>query len=108
MGCSCIAGEGVLTTPGSGHKVRLTSRESEGEAQSAIDVADLVVIPVKPSPHDLRGVGVTADLCKRTARPFIFGRGASGAAVDPHSAGPLIRSQFGPVATSIIYKRVGL
>jgi chromosome partitioning protein len=38
---------------------------------SVIDIADLIVIPVKPSPHDLRGVSVTVDLCKRSKLDFI-------------------------------------
>src|ERR1035441_156594 len=39
---------------------------------TVIEVADLILIPVKPSPHDLRGVSVTVDLCQRAKRPFVF------------------------------------
>ena len=41
-------------------------------ATARIQVADLVIIPVKPSPHDLRGVGATVELCQRAQRPFVF------------------------------------
>jgi chromosome partitioning protein len=77
-----------------------------GLISSVIDVADLVVIPVKPSPHDLRGVSVTVDLCRRTARPFIFVVAQAVQRSTLTQQAPLILSQFGPVATSIIYNRV--
>ena len=37
--------------------------------QSVIQVAELVVIPTRPSPHDLRAVGATVDLCERAGKP---------------------------------------
>ena len=40
--------------------------------QSVINVAELVVIPTRPSPHDLRAVGATVDLCDRAGKPLIF------------------------------------
>ena len=33
--------------------------------QSVISVAELIVVPTRPSPHDLRAVGATVDLCER-------------------------------------------
>lgn len=38
---------------------------------AAIAVADLVVIPCRPSPHDLRSVGVVVDLCKNASKPYV-------------------------------------
>src|ERR1044072_3146316 len=40
--------------------------------QSVINVAELVVIPTRPSPHDLRAVRATVDLCDRAGQPLIF------------------------------------
>jgi chromosome partitioning protein len=40
--------------------------------QSVINVAELIVIPTRPSPHDLRAVGATVDLCDRAGKPLIF------------------------------------
>jgi len=37
-----------------------------------IQAADLVIIPVKPSPNDLRAVGDTLAVVKRVDRPFCF------------------------------------
>ena len=77
-----------------------------GVIASVIDVADLVLIPVKPSPHDLRGVSVTVDLCKKAGRPFVFVVTQAVQRATLTQQAPLILSQFGPVATSIIYNRV--
>ena len=41
--------------------------------QSVIQVAELIVIPTRPSPHDLRAVGATVDLCDRAGKPLIPG-----------------------------------
>ena len=73
---------------------------------TVIKVADLVVIPVKPSPHDLRGIGVTVDLCQRAGRPFVFAITQAVQRATLTQQAPLILSQFGPVATSIIFNRV--
>ena len=77
-----------------------------GVIASVIHVADLVVIPVKPSPHDLRGVGVTVDMCRKAGRPFVFVVMQAVQRATLTQQAPLILSQFGPVATSIIYNRV--
>src|SRR6202451_1981801 len=34
--------------------------------------ADLVLIPTRPSPHDLRAVGSTVDLVRAEEKPFVF------------------------------------
>jgi chromosome partitioning protein len=40
--------------------------------QSVIAVAELIIVPTRPSPHDLRAVGATVDLCERAGKPLIF------------------------------------
>ena len=40
--------------------------------QSVISVAELIVVPTRPSPHDLRAVGATVDLCERAGKPLVF------------------------------------
>ena len=42
--------------------------------QSVIEVAELIVIPTRPSPHDLRAVGATVDLCDRAGKPLALRR----------------------------------
>src|SRR5258708_3292086 len=34
--------------------------------------ADLVIVPTRPSPHDLRAVGATVDMVERFGKPLIF------------------------------------
>ena len=38
----------------------------------AVALADLVLIPVQPSPHDLRAVGATVEVARRSRRPVAF------------------------------------
>lgn len=40
--------------------------------QAVVKLADLVVIPVRPSPHDLRAVGRTVELVTEAGKPFVF------------------------------------
>ncbi len=37
-----------------------------------IGISDLVVIPTRPSPHDLRSVARTVDLAERLDKPVVF------------------------------------
>jgi chromosome partitioning protein len=74
--------------------------------EAVIAVADLVVIPVKPSPHDLKGVGVTVQLARRQGKRFCFvvTQAVSRAALTTQAV--LALSQHGPVATAIMHYRV--
>lgn len=74
--------------------------------EAVIQVADLVVIPVKPSPHDLRGVGVTVDLAKRQGKRFCFVVTQAVARAALTTQAVLALSQHGPVATAIMHYRV--
>ena len=40
--------------------------------QSASAVADFVLIPARPSPHDLRAVGVVVEMAEKANKPFCF------------------------------------
>jgi chromosome partitioning protein len=40
--------------------------------RAVVATADLVLIPTRPSPHDLRAVGSTVELIQDAARPFVF------------------------------------
>ena len=68
--------------------------------QSVIAVAELIVIPTRPSPHDLRAVGATVDLCDRG---FVSDLGFRGRRIDDEDqrlAGAVALSQHGTVARS--------
>lgn len=40
--------------------------------RDVVKLADLVLIPTRPSPHDLRAVGSTVELAIEAGRPFVF------------------------------------
>src|ERR1700741_3432364 len=73
--------------------------------QSVIQVAELIVIPTRPSPHDLRAVGATVDLCDRAGKPLIFVvNGATPKAKITFEAA-IALSQHGTVAPVTIHHR---
>jgi chromosome partitioning protein len=73
--------------------------------QSVIAVAELIVIPTRPSPHDLRAVGATVDLCDRAGKPLIFVvNGATPKAKITYEAAVAL-SQHGTVAPVTIHHR---
>jgi chromosome partitioning protein len=74
--------------------------------RAVIDVADLVVIPVKPSPHDLKGVGVTVQMARAAGKPFVFVVTQAVPRAGLTMQAPLALSQHGPVATTIMHYRV--
>ena len=69
-------------------------------------VADLVVMPVRPSPHDLDAIGGTIDLAQAARVPFVFAvtQAKLNARVTPQTVALL--SAHGTVASSIIQDRV--
>ncbi|HEY0625257.1 MAG TPA: ParA family protein [Allosphingosinicella sp.] len=73
--------------------------------QSVIQVAELVVIPTRPSPHDLRAVGATVDLCERAGKPLIFVVNAATPKAKITSEAAVALSQHGTVAPVTIHHR---
>lgn len=73
--------------------------------QSVISVAELIVIPTRPSPHDLRAVGATVDLCERASKPLIFvvNAGTPKARITHEAA--IALSQHGTVAPVVVHQR---
>jgi chromosome partitioning protein len=68
--------------------------------------ADLVVIPTRPSPHDLRAVGATVDLVERSGKPMLFiVNGATNRAKITGDAA-IALSQHGTVAPVTVHQRV--
>jgi chromosome partitioning protein len=73
--------------------------------QSVIQVAELVVIPTRPSPHDLRAVGATVDLCERAGKPLIFVLNAATPKAAITGEAVVALSQHGTVAPVTIHHR---
>lgn len=74
--------------------------------QSVIGVAELIVVPTRPSPHDLRAVGATVELCERAQKPLIFVVNAGTAKARITSEAAIALSQHGTVAPITIHNRI--
>lgn len=73
--------------------------------QSVIAVAELIVIPTRPSPHDLRAAGATVDLCERAGKPLIFVVNAATPKAKITSEAAVALSQHGTVAPVTLHHR---
>ena len=68
--------------------------------------ADLVIVPTRPSPHDLRAVGATVDIAERHGKPLIFVINAATARARITGESAVALSQHGMVAPVTIHHRV--
>ena len=71
-----------------------------------IRVSDLVLIPTRPSPHDLRSVGRTVELVEAISKPMVFVINAATPRARITSEAAIALSQHGTLAPSIIHQRV--
>src|SRR3546814_3974727 len=75
------------------------------EFQSVIGVAELIVVPTRPSPHDLRAAGATVDLCERAGKPLVFVVNAATPKAKITSEAAVALSQHGTVAPVTLHHR---
>lgn len=68
--------------------------------------ADLVVVPTRPSPHDLRAVGPTVDIADTLAKPLVFVVNSATARARITSETAVALSQHGVVAPVTLHHRV--
>ena len=68
--------------------------------------ADLVYVPARPSPHDLRAVGGTIDIVESHCKPMIFVLNSAPVRAIITREAVLALSQHGTVAPAIIHNRV--
>jgi len=68
--------------------------------------ADLVIVPTRPSPHDLRAVGATVDMAERFGKPLIFVVNGATARARITGEAAVALSQHGVVAPVTIHHRV--
>jgi chromosome partitioning protein len=68
-------------------------------------VADLVLIPTRPSPHDLRAVGSTVELVEQAGKRMVFVINGAAARAKIAGEAAVALSQHGTVAPVIIYQR---
>jgi chromosome partitioning protein len=74
--------------------------------RAAIANADLVLIPARPSPHDLRAVGVIVEMAETAKLPFCFV--VNGATPRSTIALQAVQAlaQHGPVAPVLVHQRI--
>ncbi len=68
--------------------------------------ADLVVVPTRPSPHDLRAVGATVDIAERNGKPVLFVVNAATPRARITGEAAVALSQHGTVAPITLHHRV--
>ncbi len=72
----------------------------------SLKYADLVVLPTRPSPHDIRAVGQTVDLVEWHKKPMVFVVNGATARARITSDAAVALSQHGTVAPGFIHNRV--
>jgi chromosome partitioning protein len=74
--------------------------------RATIQVADLILIPARPSPHDLRAVGVVVEMAEQLKTPLCFV--VNGATPRTTIALEAVQAlaQHGPVAPVIVHQRI--
>lgn len=73
--------------------------------RAVLQVADLVLIPTRPSPHDLRAVGTTVDLVEAAGKKMIFVINGAAARAKIAGEAAVALSQHGTVAPVTLYQR---
>lgn len=71
-----------------------------------VSFADLVVVPTRPSPHDLRAVGPTVDIVESRHKQLVFVVNAATPRARITSEAAIALSQHGTVAPQTIHHRV--
>jgi chromosome partitioning protein len=73
--------------------------------ERAIALADLVLIPARPSPHDLRAMGATVNIARRAGKPFLFVINGAAPRANITAEAVAALSEHGRVAPVILYQR---
>lgn len=74
--------------------------------RDVIGVADMVLIPTRPSPHDLRAVAATVAIVEDLDKPLVFVLNAATPRAKITNEAIIALSQHGPLAPSIVHQRV--
>ena len=74
--------------------------------RTAIGVAGVVLIPARPSPHDLRAVGVVVEMAGASGKPFCFVVNGATPRTTIALQAMQVLAQHGPVAPVILHQRI--
>ena len=70
--------------------------------------ADLVVIPCRPSPHDLRSIGATVAQCEALGKPFVLVLNAATWRTRMTAEAAALLKECGPLSTAVLHNRVDM
>jgi chromosome partitioning protein len=70
-----------------------------------VRASDMVLIPVRPSPHDLGAAGATVDLVESLDKPLVFAINGASPRARITSEAVIALSQHGTLAPSIVHHR---
>jgi chromosome partitioning protein len=73
--------------------------------EQVIAIADLVLIPARPSPHDLRAIGATVEIARRAGKPFLFVLNGAAPRANITAEAVAALSEHGLVAPVILHQR---
>lgn len=73
--------------------------------EHVIALSDLVAIPTRPSPHDLRAVGTTISMVEAVGKPLVFVINAANPRARITGEAAVVLSQHGTVAPVTIHQR---
>ena len=76
------------------------------EVGDLIALSELVVIPTRPGPHDLRSIGATIDLAERLGKPLVFVVNAAVANARITNETLALLSRHGHLAPTVVHQRV--
>jgi len=73
--------------------------------EHVIALSDLIAIPTRPSPHDLRAVGTTISMVEAVGKPLVFVINAANPRARITGEAAVVLSQHGTVAPVTIHQR---
>jgi chromosome partitioning protein len=76
-----------------------------GTIERVIGLADLIAVPTRPSPHDLRAVGTTIEMVESQDKPLVFVVNAANPRARITSEAAIVLSQHGTIAPVTIHQR---
>jgi chromosome partitioning protein len=117
--CACEVEAPILVAADSTPQAALAAAKSTGASVVLIDtppaaapvvaeviaMADLVIVPVQPSPHDLRAVGATVELARKAKRQLVFVINRTKPRVRLTGEAAIALSQHGTVSPAMLADR---
>jgi chromosome partitioning protein len=79
----------------------------EATIAEVIRVSDLVIIPARPSPHDLRAAGATVEIVENLGKPLVFVINAAQPRAKITAEAVFALSQHGTLAPAMVHNRTG-